>query len=160
MEVDKNRVVMFHYTLKNDSGEEIESSRGGDPLAYIHGQGNIITGLENALSGKSVGDEFEVEVAPEEAYGEHDDRLVQEVSREIFEGVDEVQVGMQFRAESQAGEQMVTVTDVEGEEVTVDGNHPLAGETLHFVVEVTGVREATEEELEHGHPHTGDGHAH
>lgn len=160
MEVDKNRVVMFHYTLKNDSGEEIESSRGGDPLAYIHGQGNIITGLENALSGKSVGDEFEVEVAPEEAYGEHDDRLVQEVSREIFEGVDEVQVGMQFRAESQAGEQMVTVTDVEGEEVTVDGNHPLAGETLHFDVEVTGVREATEEELEHGHPHTGDGHAH
>lgn len=160
MEVDENRVVMFHYTLKNDSGEEIESSRGGDPLAYIHGQGNIITGLENALSGKSVGDEFEVEVAPEEAYGERDDRLVQEVSREIFEGVDEVQVGMQFRAESQAGEQMVTVTDVEGEEVTVDGNHPLAGETLHFVVEVTGVREATEEELEHGHPHTGDGHAH
>lgn len=160
MEVDENRVVMFHYTLKNDAGEEIESSRGGDPLAYIHGQGNIITGLENALSGKSVGDEFEVEVAPEEAYGERDDRLVQEVSREIFEGVDEVQVGMQFRAESQAGEQMVTVTDVEGEEVTVDGNHPLAGETLHFVVEVTGVREATEEELEHGHPHTGDGHAH
>lgn len=160
MEIAEDRVVMFHYTLKDDSGEQIESSRTGEPLAYIHGQGNIIPGLEEALEGHSVGDQFDVELAPGDAYGDRDERLVQEVPRDIFEGVDEVEVGMQFRAESQAGEQMVTVTEVEGEEVTVDGNHPLAGETLHFDVEVTGVREATEEELEHGHPHVGDEHSH
>lgn len=160
MEIAEDRVVMFHYTLKDDSGEEIESSRSGEPLAYIHGKGNIIPGLEEALEGHTVGDQFDVELPPGDAYGKRDERLVQEVPRDIFEGVDEVEVGMQFRAESQAGEQMVTVTEVEGEEVTVDGNHPLAGETLHFDVEVTGVREATDEELDHGHPHAGGEHSH
>lgn len=160
MEIAENKVVMFHYTLMDSQGEEIESSRGGDPLAYIHGQSNIIQGLESALEGREAGDQFEVQVPPEQAYGQRDERLVQEVPRDIFEGVDDVEVGMQFRAESQAGEQMVTVTEVEGDEVTVDGNHPLAGETLHFDVEVTGVREATEEELSHGHPHVGGEHSH
>ncbi len=160
MEITENKVVMFHYTLKDAQGEEIESSRGGDPLAYIHGKSNIIQGLESALEGREAGDEFVVQIPPEEAYGERDERLVQDVPRDIFEGVDDVEVGMQFRAESQAGEQMVTVTEVEGDEVTVDGNHPLAGETLSFDVEITGVREATEEELSHGHPHVGGTHGH
>lgn len=160
MEIGENKVVMFHYTLRDAQGEEIESSREGDPLAYIHGKSNIIQGLESALEGREVGDQFEVEIPPEEAYGKRDERLVQDVPRDIFEGVDDVEVGMQFRAESQAGEQMVTVTEIEGDEVTVDGNHPLAGETLHFDVEITGVREATEEELSHGHPHVGGGHGH
>jgi FKBP-type peptidyl-prolyl cis-trans isomerase SlyD len=156
-----DKVVLIHYTLKNDSGEVIDSSSGGDPLAYIHGQGNIIPGLEKALEGKQSGDKVNVSVEPSEGYGERDDSLVQQVPRRAFGGAPNVQPGMQFHAQTSQGHtRVVTVTRIQGDMVTVDGNHPLAGENLHFDVEVTEVRDATEEELEHGHVHGPGGHHH
>ena len=153
MQVSENKVVSIHYTLKNDAGEVIDSSEGREPLSYLHGAGNIIPGLEKALEGKDVGEHVDVSIAPEEAYGERNDALVQAVPRSAFEGVDEIQPGMQFQAQTPAGMQILTVVKVEGDEVVVDGNHPLAGETLHFSVDIADVREATEEEKSHGHVH-------
>ncbi len=153
MQVSENKVVSFHYTLKNDAGEVLDSSEGRDPLTYLHGAGNIIPGLEKALEGKDAGDHVEVSVAPEEAYGNRNDALVQSVPRSAFEGVDEILPGMQFQAQTPNGMQILTVMKVEEDVVVVDGNHPLAGETLHFSVDITDVREATEEELAHGHAH-------
>lgn len=159
MKAEKDKAVFIHYTLKDDQGEVLDSSEGGTPLGYLHGHGQIIPGLEKELEGRQQGDEFEVTLETEEAYGQRDDALVSTVSSELFEGVDEVEVGMQFRADSDQGQRLVTVTEVEGEEVTIDANHPLAGERLHFQVEVEEVREATDEELAHGHIH-GPGGAH
>ncbi len=153
MQVSENKVVSFHYTLKNDAGEVLDSSRGRDPLTYLHGAGNIIPGLEKALEGKDAGDHVDVSIAPEEAYGNRNDALVQSVPRSAFEGVDEILPGMQFQAQTPNGMQILTVMKVEDDVVVVDGNHPLAGETLHFSVDITNVREATEEELAHGHAH-------
>ncbi|HHE54816.1 MAG TPA: peptidylprolyl isomerase [Caldithrix abyssi] len=153
MQITDNKVVSIHYTLKNDAGEVLDSSIGQQPLAYLHGRKNIISGLENALTGKNVGDKFHVDVPPEEAYGERNDTLFQELPREVFQGVDNIEPGMQFYSETPEGVQMITVTKVEGDTITVDANHPLAGQTLHFDVEVMDVREATEEELQHGHVH-------
>jgi len=153
MQVSENKVVSFHYTLKNDAGEVLDSSRGRDPLTYLHGAGNIIPGLEKALEGKDAGDHVDVSIAPEEAYGNRNDALVQSVPRSAFEGVDEILPGMQFQAQTPNGMQILTVMKVEDDVVVVDGNHPLAGETLHFSVDITDVREATEEELAHGHAH-------
>jgi len=161
MLIAQDKVVLIHYTLKNDSGEVIDSSSGGDPLAYIHGQGNIIPGLEKALEGKQSGDKLNVRVEPSDGYGERDDGLVQQVPRRAFGGAPNVQPGMQFHAQTSQGQtRVVTVTRIQGDMVTVDGNHPLAGENLHFDVEVTEVRDATEEELEHGHVHGPGGHHH
>ena len=128
-------------------------SKDGSPLNFIHGRGMLIPGLENALEGKSVGDNFTAEVKPEEAYGERHDGLIQTVPRNLF-GDNEVQPGMQFRASTDQGEQSVVIVEVKDDEVTVDGNHPLAGVNLNFDVEVLEVRDATEQELEHGHVHT------
>ncbi len=153
MQVSENKVVSFHYTLKNDAGEVLDSSKGRDPLTYLHGAGNIIPGLEKALEGKDAGDHVDVSIAPEEAYGNRNDALVQSVPRSAFEGVDEILPGMQFQAQTPNGMQILTVMKVEDDVVVVDGNHPLAGETLHFSVDITDVREATEEELAHGHAH-------
>jgi len=153
MQVSENKVVSFHYTLKNDAGEVLDSSKGRDPLTYLHGAGNIIPGLEKALEGKDAGDHVDVSVAPEEAYGNRNDALIQSVPRSAFEGVDEILPGMQFQAQTPNGMQILTVVKVEDDIVVVDGNHPLAGETLHFSVDITDVREATEEELAHGHAH-------
>lgn len=160
MQISENKVVSIHYTLKNDAGEVLDTSSGHEPLAYLHGSGNIVPGLEKALEGKQAGDSVSVSVTPEEGYGPRHDGLVQEVPRAAFEGVDEIEPDMQFHAEGPAGPLVLTVTKVEGDTITVDGNHPLAGETLHFAVEVTEVRDATEEELEHGHVHGPDGHHH
>ena len=161
MLIAQDKVVVIHYTLKNDSGEVLDSSSGGDPLAYIHGQGNIIPGLEKALAGKQSGDKLNVKVEPSEGYGERDDKLVQQVPRRAFGGAPNVQPGMQFHAQTSQGQtRVVTVTRIQGDMVTVDGNHPLAGENLHFDVEVTEVRDASEEELEHGHVHGPGGHHH
>ena len=137
-----------------------DSSSGRDPLAYLHGAGNIIAGLEDALTGKQAGDKLNVTIEPGDAYGEHNDALVQDVPLEAFQGVDQVSAGMQFQANTPNGPQVVTVTRVEGETVTVDANHPLAGEQLTFDVEVMEVRAATDEELEHGHVHGPEGHEH
>jgi len=155
MLVASNTVVSFHYVLRNDAGEVIDRS-GDDPFAYLHGHGNIVTGLEQALEGRGAGDTLEVRVPPESGYGERSDELVQAVPRSAFEGVSEaIEPGMRFRAGSGEGARIVTITEVGADAVTVDANHPLAGETLHFDVEVTGVRVATDVELEHGHVHDG-----
>ena len=160
MQISENTVVAFHYTLTNNAGETIDSSlQRGEPLSYLHGHGNIIPGLEKALLGKSSGDKLNVTVTPEEGYGERHDQLIQDVPASAFDGADgNLQPGMQFQAETEAGPRLFTITAVEGDQVTVDGNHPLAGETLTFDVEITDVREATEEEQSHGHAHGPEGH--
>ena len=160
MVVAHNKVVQIHYTLTNDSGAVLDSSSEGEPLAYIHGNGNLITGLEKALEGKGAGEKLTVKVSAEEGYGARDSSLVQDVPRRAFRGIDDIRVGMQFQADSNQGPRMVTVTRIAGDMVTVDGNHPLAGEALNFAVEIAEVREASEEELAHGHVHGAGGHHH
>jgi FKBP-type peptidyl-prolyl cis-trans isomerase SlyD len=160
MQIAERTVASFHYTLTDDAGEVIDSSSGRSPLTYLHGVGQIVPGLEQALEGKAAGETFSVDVAPEEGYGPRHDGLIQTVPRAAFQGVDEIQVGMQFQAQGPQGALSVTITGIEGDEVTVDGNHPLAGQTLHFAIEITDVREASVEEVLHGHVHGEGGHAH
>jgi len=150
MQAKPDTVVSIDYTLKGNDGEVIDTSEGREPLAYLHGHGNIIPGLEKALEGKSEGEELQVKVEPEEGYGPHRQELVQQVSMEAFAGIDEVEPGMKFNAESAQGPLVVKVTKVEGEQVTIDANHDLAGEELNFDVTVRGVREASPDELEQG----------
>lgn len=160
MQLAANKVATIAYTLKDDQGTLIDQADKNQPFAFILGVGNIIPGLENALEGKSAGDQVSVTIEPAQAYGERDDNLKQTLSKEMFEGVDEVKPGMQFHAQTNQGMSVVTVTEVEGEKITIDGNHPLAGITLNFDVDVLEVRDATEEELEHGHVHGPGGHEH
>lgn len=160
MQISANKVVSIHYTLKNDAGEVLDSSSGREPLSYLQGGGNIVPGLEKALEGKSTGEKVNVSVVPEEGYGPRHDGLMQEVPRDAFQGVEDIKPGMQFHAQGPQGPLVVTVVEAGDDTVKVDGNHPLAGETLHFDVEVTDVREATDEEKEHGHVHGPGGHEH
>lgn len=160
MKVADNTVVVIDYTLTNNDGQVIDSSEGAGPLAYLHGAGNIIPGLEDALLGKEAGDEVKASIEPANAYGERHDALKQEVPAELFSGVEKVEVGMQFQSETDQGPVLVTVTEIGEQTITVDGNHPLAGVHLNFEVNVREVREATEEELEHGHVHGEGGHQH
>ncbi|MEX0375161.1 FKBP-type peptidyl-prolyl cis-trans isomerase [Spiribacter pallidus] len=153
MQIANNAVVAIDYTLRDTEGEVIDASPEGQPLQYLHGAGNIIPGLEKALEGREAGDDVDVSIPPEEAYGERDDRLQQDVPRSMFEGVDNIEAGMRFQAQTQSGTQVVTVAAVSGDQVTVDANHPLAGQTLNFKVKVSDVREASDEEIEHGHVH-------
>lgn len=158
--IAKDSVVYFNYTLKDDEGNVLDQSQG-QPLAYLHGYGNIIPGLEKQLLDKKVGDKFTTSIAPEEAYGEYSDEYVQEVPKTNFQGVDNIEAGMQFQSQTDDGHVMlVTVRDVQDDIVIVDANHPLAGKTLHFDVEVVEIREATAEELAHGHVHGAGGHHH
>lgn len=160
MQIADNMVVTIDYTLKDDNGTVLDSSTEGN-FAYLHGANNIIPGLENALTGKSAGDEVEVSVSPAEGYGERNDSMIQAVPREMFDSEQEIEVGMQFHAQSPEGEMIVvTVTDVDGDNITVDGNHPLAGVNLNFGVKVVDVREASQEEMDHGHVHGPGGHHH
>lgn len=152
------RVVSIHYTLTNDQGEVLDSSQGREPLNYLEGAQNIIPGLENALTSLQAGDSLKVSVEPEDAYGERHDHLIQEVPRAAFEGVDEILPGMQFHAETPAGIQTIVVIEANEELVKIDANHPLAGERLHFDVEIVATRDASEEELAHGHVHDGSHH--
>ena len=219
MQIAANKAVSIDYTLTNDEGEVLDSSVGGAPLVYLHGAGNIIPGLEKALEGKQSGDEIKVTVEPEEAYGDFNAELIAVLGRNMFEGVDELEVGMQFHASGPDGSmqivtikalegdevtvepeeaygdfnaeliavlgrnmfegvdelevgmqfhasgpdgsmQIVTIKALEGDEVTVDGNHPLAGERLTFEVKVVEVRDAQDEEIAHGHVHGEGGHHH
>ena len=160
MQICENSVVSFHYTLTDKNGQTIDSSKGNEPLTYLHGVGQIVPGLENALLGKKTGDTLDVEVAAQDGYGEHQDFMVQQVPREAFQGVDAIEPGMQFQAQTPQGGMTVTVTAVDETMVTVDGNHPLAGQTLFFAVEIVSVREASEEEKAHGHVHGEGGHHH
>ena len=157
MQVAQNAVVLIHYTLTDDKGEKLDSS-DGTPLAYLHGNGNLIPGLERELAGKSAGDKLSVKIAPADAYGEYDKSLVQRVPRRALKGIGDVRVGMQLHTQSPHGVRAVTVTQIAGDMVTIDGNHPLAGQNLNFQVEVAEVRAATEEELAHGHVHGPGGH--
>jgi len=150
MQVAKNTVVAIDYKLSDNNGEVLDQSQEGQPLEYVHGGGNIIPGLENALEGKEIGEDVSVQVQPSEAYGERSEELQQDVPKEMFQGVDQVENGMRFQAQTQEGTSIVTVTDVGEEQVTVDANHPLAGETLNFEVKVNNVREATDNEVETG----------
>lgn len=151
MRIAKDHIVSFDYTLTDDSGTVLDASRGA-PLAYLHGNRNIIPGLENALEGLAMGDEKKVTVPPAEGYGEFDESLVIKVPAERMGG-HAVQVGMRFHAETNAGLRVLTVKEVKTDEVVLDGNHELAGKTLHFAVKVVEVRPATPTELAHGHPH-------
>ncbi len=160
MKISKDKVVSIEYTLRNDHGEILDSSEGREPLAYLHGNGNIVPGLELQLEGKAKNDKLKVAVAPADGYGEFNADDIIEVPREQFQDVKELEVGMQFTASGPEGHRVVTVTKVEDKIVTVDGNHPLAGKTLHFDVKIVDIREASAEELSHGHVHGAGGHHH
>jgi FKBP-type peptidyl-prolyl cis-trans isomerase SlyD len=160
MQIERDRVVVIHYTLKNDSGEVLESSQGAAPIAYLHGYGNLVPGLEKALAGKRAGDALAVSVPPEDGYGVRNPALVQIVAKASLKLDVEPEVGMQLRAQGPRGAQLLTISQVGRDTLTLDGNHPMAGRTLHFDVEVTDVRKATREELAHGHVHGPGGHQH
>lgn len=156
MEIAAEKVVKIHYTLTNDAGETLDSSAGMDPLEYLHGAQNIISGLEKSLNGQTVGSKLTVTVDPDEGYGMRDEKLLMEIPKEQF-GDQEVEEGMQFQAQVQGQAMIFTVLGTNETSVQVDGNHPLAGERLHFDVEVLDIRDATAEELQHGHIHAQGG---
>ena len=161
MQVVKDKIVSIEYHLTDPAGVVLDSSRGREPLNYLHGAGNIIPGLESALTGKSVDDQLIVHIEPKLAYGEKNPAMVQAVPRAAFKGVDPITPGMQFQSQGPNGQvQVVTVLKVDDAEVTIDVNHPLAGVTLTFDVTIKAVRNATAEELEHGHVHGPGGHHH
>lgn len=160
MAITRDSVVTIHYTLKDEAGKTLDSSVSGQPVAYLHGHGSVVPGLERELEGKSVGDKLSVQVSPTDGYGEYDKQLVQRVPRRSLRGIADVSVGMQLHAQTADGPKTVTVTHVASDMVTIDGNHPLAGKVLTFEVEITDVRQATQEELAHGHVHGAGGHHH
>ena len=160
MNISKGKVVSIHYALNDAAGEVLESSEGQAPLEYLHGHGNIIAGLEKALDGKAAGDKLKAVIPPEDGYGIRDETQVKELPLSSFQSQDEVAVGAQFQAETSQGPRLATVTKMDDKNVTVDLNHPLADQTLNFDIDVVDVREATEEELSHGHAHGPEGHYH
>jgi FKBP-type peptidyl-prolyl cis-trans isomerase SlyD len=153
MQITNNTAVTIHYTLTSDNGEEIDTTRGNEPLVYLHGNGSIIIGLEKALTNKNTGDKFNVRIEAADAYGEFSEDMIQVISREMFDGIDNLEVGMQFNAAVNSGTSIITITKIDGKDVTIDGNHPLAGQALNFDVEVVNVRLATKDEISHGHIH-------
>ena len=160
MQIENNKVTTLHYTLKDNEGTIIDQSEDGS-FIYLHGSMNIIPGLETALTGKSAGEELSVKVSAEEGYGPRFDDRMQEVSKSMFEEGADIQIGMQFHAEGPEGDTLiVTVTEIKDELIVVDGNHPLAGMELNFDVKIIEVRDASEEEIEHGHVHGEHGHHH
>jgi FKBP-type peptidyl-prolyl cis-trans isomerase SlyD len=160
MQIGKDKVVSVDYTLTDAGGQLLDTSKGQSPLAYLHGAGGIIPGLERALEGRSPGDQISVKVAPEDAYGGRDESLVESVPRAAFRGVDKIEPGMQFQAKQGEQTRLITVVGVEPESIRVDANHPLAGKTLNFDVTIVDVRDATAEELQHRHVHGAGGHHH
>ncbi|MCF8058862.1 MAG: peptidylprolyl isomerase [Bacteriovoracaceae bacterium] len=160
MQVEEKKVVSIHYKLTDDDGNILDSSENAQPLVFIHGIGMLIPGLEKALEGKVKGDKLNVSVKPEDGYGERDEGLTQMVPKTQFDDTETIQIGMQFQVETEQGVLVVTVTKVTDDEVKIDGNHPLAGVNLNFDVSVEEIREATQEELDHGHVHGAGGHDH
>lgn len=160
MQIAQNTVVSLNYTLKNSQGNLLDTSEGRAPLVYLHGVGALIPGLESELNGKGQGDKINAIIPPEKAYGSRRDDLVKLVSKDGFQGDEEMQEGMQVQLETEHGPAIAIITKIEGNDVTLDLNHPLADMTLHFDVEVVDVREATEEEISHGHVHGPGGHEH
>lgn len=159
MKIEQDKVAQIEYTLTNSAGEVMDKSNG-QPLAYLHGHHNLIPGLEAELLGKAVGDKFTATIAAADAYGEKHDGMIQQVPIELFQGVEKIEVGMRFEAQSDQGTQSVEIVAIDGDQVTVDANHPLAGQDLTFEVEIMGIRDASAEELEHGHAHGAGGHHH
>ncbi len=160
MQIEQHKVVTLNYTLKDDEGNVIDQSQDGS-FAYLHGMNNIVPGLEKALSGMTAGQTRAVSVSPEEGYGARDDSRVQAVPRDMFPADSEIEPGMQFHAQGPDGQSLVvTVVGSDSDTVTVDGNHPLSGMQLHFDVQVVDVRDASQEEIEHGHVHGPGGHHH
>jgi FKBP-type peptidyl-prolyl cis-trans isomerase SlyD len=154
MQIQDQKVVTLDYTLKDQNGNVLDSTDGRGDFAYLHGAKNIIPGLESALEGKTSGDEVSVVLQPEEAYGQRDDALTKVVSRDVFDTDEDLKVGMQFRTQLSDGSNIVvTVIDIDNDKITIDGNHPLAGAVLDFDVKVINVRDATDEEVSHGHVH-------
>ena len=161
MQIAKNNVVHIDYTLTDNDGNILDSSEGREPLAYIHGIGNLIPGLEKELEGKATGDHIDAKVAPEDAYGLRDINLEQTVHISNFDQPEQVQKGIQFQAQTEDGQtKIATIVDISGEEVKIDMNHPLSGMELNFSVDVKEIRKASEEELSHGHVHGAGGHDH
>jgi FKBP-type peptidyl-prolyl cis-trans isomerase SlyD len=159
--IGPGKVVRIHYILRSDSGEVLDSSDASEPLEYLHGAGNIVLGLEEGLLGASAGQKLRVKVAPEKGYGPRAADAVHAFPRDAFPEGMEVEEGMSFQAEGEDGQSLpVWVLSVESERVMVDFNHPLAGQTLDFEVTVATLRDATSEELAHGHPHGPGGHHH
>ncbi|HIM58004.1 MAG TPA: peptidylprolyl isomerase [Gammaproteobacteria bacterium] len=155
MTVKKDAVVEMHYTLKNDAGDVIDSSEGKEPMPFMHGRGHIISGLEKAVEGMKVGESCDVSLAPADAYGAYDKEAIQEIPMEALKGIDKLEVGMDLQSQDQQGNPVtVNVVKINKESITIDANHPLAGETLHFNLRIESVREATKEELDHGHVHS------
>lgn len=160
MSIGNNSVVQFHYTLSNSDGSEIESSRGGDPMAYLHGHSNIVPGLEDAMEGKGEGDVFTATVSPDKGYGERNDSLTQRVPLKHLQGAKKWKKGMVAHVQTDQGMRQVTILKAGRFMADVDANHPFAGKELVFDIEVISVREGTEEEISHGHAHGVGGHQH
>lgn len=158
MTVSKDKVVSIEYKLTDDGGSVLDSSEGRGALSYIHGHGNLVSGLETELEGKEDGTPFEAHVAPGEGYGDYDEELLFSVPKERFKEFSDLEVGMQFEAETDQGHQIMAIKSIEGESVVVDANHPLAGQVLHFEGTIVGVRDATKDEITHGHVHDEDHH--
>lgn len=157
MKIADQKVAVIHYKLTDSEGQVIDSSEGQEPMPYLHGAANLVPGLEKELTGKTAGDKISAVIAPEDGYGHKDSAMIQELPSSSFGGVEEIKVGMEFHAETENGMQVVEVIEVSDDTVTIDGNHPLAGVELHFDIEIIEVRDATEDELEHGHIHASGG---
>ena len=160
MIAEKDKVVTFHYMLKNAEGEQMESSHDGDPITYLHGANNIVTGLEKAMEGHAIKDSFTAKLEPEEAYGVRNENNIQRVPLKRLKGIGKISVGQVLNLQTNKGQVQVTVLKVGRFNVDVDGNHPLAGQQLTFDVEIADIREASKEELEHRHVHGPGGHQH
>jgi FKBP-type peptidyl-prolyl cis-trans isomerase SlyD len=155
MTVKKDAVVEMHYTLKNDAGEVVDSSKGQDPMPFIQGRGNIIPGLEKALEGMKIGDTCDVSVEPKDGYGVHHAEGIQEIPKEALQGIENLEIGMELQSQDEQGNPfIVRVEEIKDDVIIINANHPLAGQTLHFNVSIESVREATADELEHGHVHS------
>jgi len=160
MNIADKKVVSFHYTVSNAAGEQVESSRERDPMSYLHGSGNIIPGLEKAMDGKTAGEQFKVTIEPADAYGERNESGVQRVPAKHFKGAGRLEPGQVVTLQTRNGPMQATVVKVGRFNVDIDRNHPLAGQSLTFDVEITDVRDATEEEISHGHVHGAGGVTH
>jgi FKBP-type peptidyl-prolyl cis-trans isomerase SlyD len=161
MKITQHSVVSMHYTLTDSEGTELDSSSGSEPLTYLHGTGGLIPGLEREMEGRGAGESFKATIEADDGYGQADPQLIQQVPLESLSQIENLEVGMQLQSQSPDGHTRVIVVESIGEEnATLNANHPLAGVTLHFEVSIESIREATEEELEHGHAHGGDGHSH
>jgi len=161
MRVEQNKVVMMHYKLADKDGNVIDQSEGRPPLAYIHGIGALVPGLETELEGKVKGDKFSTVVSPEDAYGTRDEELVRVVPKSGFQGDEEMQLGMQVQIDTgEKGLAIATLVKIDGDDITLDLNHPLSDMELHFDIDIVDIREATDEEIAHGHVHGEGGHQH